>query len=78
MDIEWAIDGLSHELYIVQARPRDHSFQEQTDSIKEYEIEDEDQLADKLILEGVAVGDKNWDWKGPSYLFFGWKGWQCR
>jgi pyruvate,water dikinase len=58
MDIEWAIDGLSHELYIVQARPETIHSQEQSDGIKEYEIEDEDQLADKLILEGVAVGDK--------------------
>jgi pyruvate,water dikinase len=58
MDIEWAIDGLSNELYIVQARPETIHSQEQTDCIKEYEIEDEDQLADKLILTGVAVGDK--------------------
>ncbi len=58
MDIEWAIDGLSNELYIVQARPETIHSQEQTGSIKEYEIEDIDQLSDKLILEGVAVGDK--------------------
>jgi pyruvate,water dikinase len=58
MDIEWAIDGLSNELFIVQARPETIHSQEQTDSIKEYEIEEAFQLADKLILEGVAVGDK--------------------
>jgi pyruvate,water dikinase len=58
MDIEWAIDGLSNELFIVQARPETIHSQEQTDSIKEYEIEEASQLADKLILEGVAVGDK--------------------
>tara|TARA_B100000809_G_scaffold107182_1_gene105617 strand:- start:9717 stop:12158 length:2442 start_codon:yes stop_codon:yes gene_type:complete len=58
MDVEWAIDGLSNELYIVQARPETIHSQAQTNSVKEYEIEDVAQLIDKLILEGVAVGDK--------------------
>ncbi|MDO5970841.1 phosphoenolpyruvate synthase [Flavivirga aquimarina] len=58
MDIEWAIDGLSNELFIVQARPETIHSQEQTENIKEYQIEDINQLKDKLILEGVAVGDK--------------------
>lgn len=58
MDIEWAIDGLTNELYIVQARPETIHSQEQTASIKEYEIEGEEHLKKKLILEGVAVGDK--------------------
>lgn len=58
MDIEWAIDGLTNELYIVQARPETIHSQEKSGNIKEYEIENVDQLKDKLILEGVAVGDK--------------------
>ncbi len=59
MDIEWAIDGLSNELYIVQARPETiHSQLEEDNTIKEYRIEQPEQLKDKLILEGVAVGDK--------------------
>lgn len=58
MDIEWAIDGLSNELFIVQARPETIHSQEETNTIKEYEIEDVASLNDKLILEGVAVGDK--------------------
>ncbi len=58
MDVEWAIDGLTNELFIVQARPETIHSQEQTESIKEYEIKDSNNLADKLILEGVAVGDK--------------------
>ncbi len=58
MDIEWAIDGLTNELYIVQARPETIHSQAETETIKEYEIADSNQLADKLILEGVAVGDK--------------------
>ena len=58
MDVEWAIDGLSNELFIVQARPETIHSQEETNTIKEYEIEDAASLEDKLILEGVAVGDK--------------------
>ena len=58
MDIEWAIDGLTDELFIVQARPETIHSQEQTESIKEYEIENLESLKEKLLLEGVAVGDK--------------------
>lgn len=58
MDIEWAIDGLTDELYIVQSRPETIHSQQQSETIKEYEIEDSSKLDKKLILEGVAVGDK--------------------
>ena len=58
MDIEWAIDGLTNELYIVQARPETIHSQQPTETIKEYEIEDSNVLKEKLLLEGVAVGDK--------------------
>ncbi|MAU17028.1 MAG: phosphoenolpyruvate synthase [Muricauda sp.] len=58
MDIEWAIDGLTNELFIVQARPETIHSQEYTECIKEYEIENADSLKDNLLLEGVAVGDK--------------------
>ncbi len=57
MDVEWAVDGLSKELFIVQARPetihakRDHSI------ITEYSIGDKNRL-DKLLVKGIAVGDK--------------------
>ena len=57
MDIEWAIDGLTDELYIVQARPETIHSQKQGESIKEYVIEDKASARD-LLLEGVAVGDK--------------------
>jgi pyruvate,water dikinase len=57
MDIEWAIDGLTNELYIVQARPETIHSQEKGGMLKEYEIEDKGPARD-LILEGVAVGDK--------------------
>ncbi len=57
MDIEWAIDGLTNELYIVQARPETIHSQNQEDIITEYEISNKTALND-LLLEGVAVGDK--------------------
>ncbi|WP_340075855.1 phosphoenolpyruvate synthase [Leptobacterium sp. I13] len=57
MDIEWAIDGLTNELYIVQARPETIHSQEDGLTMKEYQIEDND-LENKLLAEGVAVGDK--------------------
>ena len=57
MDIEWAIDGLSGELYIVQARPETIHSQERQNGIKEFTVEDKD-LKERLLFEGVAVGEK--------------------
>jgi pyruvate,water dikinase len=57
MDVEWAVDGLSDQLYIVQARPETiHSLNTKT-VITEFVINDKAR-ADKIILTGVAVGDK--------------------
>ena len=56
MDIEWAVDGLSGELFIVQARPETiHSRKEASDLI-EYQIEKPTDI--QIRLEGIAVGDK--------------------
>jgi pyruvate,water dikinase len=57
MDVEWAIDGLSRELFIVQARPETIHSQRDHNKIIEYKMEDE-LRADKLLLKGIAVGDK--------------------
>ncbi len=58
MDVEWAIDGLTKELFIVQARPETiHSQKEQITTITEYIMENETRH-DKVIAEGIAVGDK--------------------
>lgn len=56
MDTEWALDGLSGELFIVQARPETiHSRRKENDLI-EYKI---DKSSDtELCLTGIAVGDK--------------------
>ncbi len=56
MDVEWAFDGLSQELFIVQARPETIHSQKETDTLSEFVIEDENRK-EKLIFEGVAVGD---------------------
>lgn len=56
MDVEWAVDGLSNQLYIVQARPETIHSQTDEHSLVEYQI-----LApqpEKRILKGIAVGSK--------------------
>lgn len=56
MDVEWAIDGLTNQLFIVQARPETIHSQNDNRSLVEYRI-----LApqlDKRILQGIAVGSK--------------------
>lgn len=57
MDVEWAIDGLSKELFIVQARPETIHSQKELGEVSGYKIADENR-GDKVILEGIAVGDK--------------------
>jgi pyruvate,water dikinase len=57
MDIEWAIDGLTDQLYIVQARPETVHSQQSDAVLKEYKIVNEIPL-DRLLMEGIAVGDK--------------------
>lgn len=57
MDVEWAIDGLTKEMFIVQARPETIHSQRNPATITEYKIEDANRH-EKLILKGIAVGDK--------------------
>ncbi|WP_366941092.1 phosphoenolpyruvate synthase [uncultured Pedobacter sp.] len=57
MDVEWAVDGLSGQLYIVQARPETIHSLKTVDTITEYQINDDSRL-DKVLLRGIAVGDK--------------------
>jgi pyruvate, water dikinase len=57
MDVEWAIDGLSKELFIVQARPETIHSQKNHRLVTEYSIDDANR-ADKLIAKGISVGDK--------------------
>ncbi len=53
MDIEWAKDGLTGELFIVQARPETVHSQKKP-VLKRYELLERG----KVLVEGLAVGDK--------------------
>ncbi|AWH85405.1 phosphoenolpyruvate synthase [Flavobacterium album] len=57
MDVEWAIDGLTKEMFIVQARPETIHSQKNPATITEYKIEDESRH-EKVVVKGIAVGDK--------------------
>jgi pyruvate,water dikinase len=57
MDVEWAVDGLTKDLFIVQARPETIHSQKNHNVITEYRIDDA-QRGDKVIVKGIAVGDK--------------------
>ena len=57
MDVEWALDGLSGEMYIVQARPETIHSRKEQHTLTEYVLE-EKALTAKPILKGIAVGDK--------------------
>ncbi len=54
MDMEWAKDGITGELFIVQARPETVQAEKNKMSIKEYSLK----TSDKPIVEGIAVGTK--------------------
>jgi pyruvate,water dikinase len=55
MDVEWAIDGISNDLYIVQARPETIHSQNKTKMLVEYHVQSE---GIKPIVTGIAVGDR--------------------
>ncbi|WP_114940640.1 phosphoenolpyruvate synthase [Mucilaginibacter endophyticus] len=57
MDIEWAVDGISGELFIVQARPETIHSRREIGSVVSYQIHDESRH-EKILLKGIAVGDK--------------------
>lgn len=55
MDIEWAKDGLSEELFIVQARPETvHSQKEKTNLFKEYKLKNKS----KVLCKGIGLGNR--------------------
>lgn len=53
-DIEWAKDGKTGKLFIVQARPETIYSSETKTIYKEYKLK----TKDKPILKGIAIGDK--------------------
>jgi pyruvate,water dikinase len=57
MDIEWAKDGQSGELFIVQARPETVQSQKQNDNFfEQYHLKDD--VEPKILLSGKAIGEK--------------------
>lgn len=54
MDIEWALDGKTGELFIVQARPETVESGKSGVVLEEYKLEEKG----KLLCEGAAVGAK--------------------
>ncbi|MBS3103942.1 phosphoenolpyruvate synthase [Candidatus Woesearchaeota archaeon] len=54
MDMEWAKDGISGKLYIVQARPETVQSQKQHNVIEKYVLKQKG----KIIVSGRSVGDK--------------------
>lgn len=55
MDIEWAKDGLSKELYIVQARPETVQSQKTDNVLQTYKL---DAVGDMVLTTGRSVGEK--------------------
>jgi pyruvate,water dikinase len=54
MDIEWAKDGRSNKLYIVQARPETVQSMKNSNVMEQYELKEKG----KVIVTGLSVGDK--------------------
>jgi len=57
MDVEWALDGLKGDLYIVQARPETIHSLKKSNCITEYKINAKNRSS-QVLLKGIAVGDK--------------------
>ncbi len=58
MDMEWAKDGISGELYIVQARPETIHSERDFSKIKEYVLSDIKIRMPKMLVKGSSVGSK--------------------
>lgn len=65
MDVEWAVDGLTKQLFIVQARPETIHSRKATDRVVEYKILNPDATAaatekkkHPVITSGIAIGDR--------------------
>ncbi|MBK9419919.1 MAG: phosphoenolpyruvate synthase [Flavobacteriales bacterium] len=56
MDVEWAVDGLTKELFIVQARPETIHSNKATDRVVEYKIDKPEGV--KEVTRGIAIGDR--------------------
>jgi len=57
VDVEWAVDGLTGGLFIVQARPETIHSRKTRNTLTEYRIGDPS-IPRNLLGKGIAVGDK--------------------
>ena len=58
MDIEWAKDGMTGELFIVQARPETVQSQKANNVLQTYKLDVETQNGASILTTGRAVGEK--------------------
>ncbi|MCW5898545.1 MAG: phosphoenolpyruvate synthase [Flavobacteriales bacterium] len=61
MDVEWAVDGLTGGLFIVQARPETIHSQKDDDRVVEYKLDHDaapGASQPKVITKGIAIGDR--------------------
>ncbi|MCB0794962.1 MAG: phosphoenolpyruvate synthase [Flavobacteriales bacterium] len=58
MDVEWAVDGLSKQLFIVQARPETIHSRRDNDRMVEYKLDRQAHPELKEVARGIAIGDK--------------------
>ncbi|EDX85567.1 phosphoenolpyruvate synthase [Synechococcus sp. PCC 7335] len=56
MDIEWAKDGITGELFIVQARPETVQSQKSASVLRRYRLQTDPRQIDKTKLAPIAVG----------------------
>jgi pyruvate,water dikinase len=58
VDVEWALDGITNELYIVQARPETiFSRKNNNNEFIEYSLDNSTNINELLLCSGVAVGN---------------------
>lgn len=57
MDVEWAVDGITNQLFVLQARPETIHSRKEKGKISQYRIDDNDSPKNTLT-KGIAVGDK--------------------
>jgi len=55
MDVEWAVDGLIGQLFIVQARPETIHSRKDNNTLNEYVMQQHNQ---QPLITGIAIGDK--------------------
>jgi pyruvate, water dikinase len=58
MDLEWAKDGITQELFIVQARPETVQSQKAQNVLQTYQLDAETRNTKSLLVTGRAVGEK--------------------